>query len=381
MQSILRNRLAIPLSFVSLALVVSTMFDKPASKPLSQELLDPLAAAQKKMSSQSSQHAHLFMPKRAADSYYRLKRAKMIRRDHTAGESASPTPTPHRENPADPAKETLATGNSNGVNPTNVGMLPPHDGKALPTEEVAPPVIPARNLPAPAPPFGTTGLISPPPKTPITENLPNLAPGSRLSAEKAVDPPLPAEIPLSGQASPRPGFWKSRQSVFKNPLQGRPKTSRSHPGESSIPASGYREAPTADLDDDEQEFSPSPSPSELADFLGDPGDAETMKERMVEVLGKLIWTQREVASQTNEHRAATERRLSALERNYLHLIREMERQGDGCEETSPERHIARVMDHIRLAEQELTALSAYYYPRAPSRSGRRGCGRWQWIKY
>ncbi|KAK8957027.1 hypothetical protein KSP39_PZI000308 [Platanthera zijinensis] len=233
------------------------MFAKLTSKPLSQELLDRLAGAQAKTNSKTTRYAPWLASKRPADSPYRPRRAKTIRQNLPADESASPTPTPRRENLVIPPEEPPMERDV-GVPLENAEASRHSGGNEQLVQETAPQVAQAEPPLDLASPFETTSLVSPTPKTPAAEKPHDPASGSRPSTEKETDTSQPAEIPLAGQTPLCPGLVKSRQIFSERPFEGRPGPSSQRLGEGTVPATGYRGVPAAGQDVDE-EFSPPPS--------------------------------------------------------------------------------------------------------------------------
>ncbi|KAK8921687.1 hypothetical protein KSP39_PZI020661 [Platanthera zijinensis] len=115
-------------------------------------------------------------------------------------------------------------------------------------------------------------------------------------------------------------------------------------------------------EEEEEDISPMPSPCEMEDYLDASGNGKTQRKRVAEVLSKLAQKQRADSLAVGRHHEEMERWLAVIERDYTHLIGEIERQDVLEAETSPGRHIARIRDQMRLSNLGLTALTAYFNP-------------------
>lgn len=121
-------------------------------------------------------------------------------------------------------------------------------------------------------------------------------------------------------------------------------------------------------------MSPPPLPDEIAEFLGDPRDPETMKRRVAEVLQKHNHLLRDLQLRAQEDRAASEERIAALEDEYARLRVELQLDSRG-EVTSPGVHLSPVKDRIRRPQPKIPSILT----RVPPSSGVRVRGRWVWI--
>ncbi|KAK8942636.1 hypothetical protein KSP39_PZI008748 [Platanthera zijinensis] len=218
--------------------------------------------------------------------------------------------------------------------------------------------------------------------------------GSLPPAREDVSAPSPGQAGTVTRKTFRPGRGKPLHLLFGKEPEGEPGPSRPSSVDDSRHAAGVME-PRAGAeeegDEDEEEVreeeredaesSPFPSSDEMEEFLDAAGNGRNRRKRVTVLLSKLARRERANSSAVKEIRGMVERRMTVMERDYSHLISEMERQDTLIAETSPSRHVARIRDQARLIILGCTAMTAYFNPRVPPRTGRQGRGRWRWEQY
>ncbi|KAK8935024.1 hypothetical protein KSP39_PZI014746 [Platanthera zijinensis] len=120
---------------------------------------------------------------------------------------------------------------------------------------------------------------------------------------------LPSGLPPPSGASNRtlhspacPGLGKTFAALGGEPFQGQPSTPRLHFDARDVSTHGFQEFSSSDMDLSE-EYSPPPSPDKIADYLGDPRDAEGMKTRVAKLFRKHSLMLREIFGRVDEDKA------------------------------------------------------------------------------
>ncbi|KAK8940281.1 hypothetical protein KSP40_PGU010928 [Platanthera guangdongensis] len=380
------------------------MRDKNVEKPFSEEFQARLAAAQARARSNYAKVAPWLMGKRPAGEKVvgeksagekpagessrpkKKKKVKLVRRDLSKENRAPPTPTPnHDEVPSSLPEgtaprdvvdfllaDTEATRLHNEGPPSASGAAPPVTGAAMPNSQADRADL-APDLAIPA-----GGVIS-------ESSAP--ASGSQLSAREGISVPPLGETETPKRRTFCLGRGKPLHLLFGKSSEGQPGPSRQPSGEGIHRSSEPKEQEAEGEEDEdeeeeeEREDSPLPSASEMEDFLEASGSGKARRQRIAGVLSKLARQQRANSAAVRRIHEMMERRLAIVERDCAYLLGGAESQDTLSADTSPGRHIARIRDQLRLANQGLTTLTAFLDPRVPPKSGRRELGRWRWVSY